>query len=84
MTDWRSCDNCGVFPLTNYCTIKTNTVICDYWKPIPCKRCGGALSEQRIYNYDGGAIKELAKYDGRVYRHCYACHSEFFIGGENT
>lgn len=71
MTDWRSCENCGVFPLTNYCTIKTNTVICDYWKPIPCKYCGGALSEIRERkNKNGKVIKR--------YRHCYACHAEFF------
>lgn len=65
MAEWRSCDNCGVFPLTNYCTVKTNTVICDYWKPIPCPRCHGPLSTTREHN-------------GRKYRHCYACHSEFF------
>ena len=65
MGDWKSCDNCGVFPLTIYCTVKTNTVICDYWKPIPCKYCGGPLSEIREHN-------------GRKYRHCYSCHSEFF------
>ena len=41
------------------------------WKPIPCKYCNGPLSEIREHN-------------GRRYRHCYACHSEFFIGGENT
>ena len=66
MSEWRSCDNCGVFPLTNYCTVKTNTIICDYWKPIPCKSCGGTLSEIREHN-------------GRKYRHRYSCHAEFFV-----
>lgn len=78
MADWRSCDNCGVFPLTNYCTIKTNTVICDYWKPIPCPHCGRPLSELRKYRYGGGPIGELARYHGQWYRHCYSCHAEFF------
>lgn len=78
MADWRSCDNCGVFPLTNYCTIKTNTVICDYWKPIPCQHCGGPLSEKRKYRYGGGPIGELARYNGKWYRHCYSCHAEIF------
>lgn len=66
MSEWRSCDNCGVFPLTNYCTVKTNTIVCDYWKQIPCKSCGGTLSEIREHN-------------GRKYRHCYSCHSEVFV-----
>ncbi len=66
MTDWKSCDNCGMFPLTTYCREKTNAVICDYWKPIPCKRCGGALSEIREHN-------------GKKYRHCYSCHFEFEV-----
>lgn len=66
MSEWRSCDNCDVFPLTNYCTVKTNTIVCDYWKSIPCKSCGGALSEIREHN-------------GRKYRHCYSCHAEFFV-----
>lgn len=35
------------------------------WKPIPCKRCGGILSPVRYHN-------------GRTYRHCYACHMEFY------
>ena len=67
---WKTCDNCGVFPLTNYCTIKTNTVICDYWKPILCERCGGPLSEVR-------------EHKGRKYRHCYSCHGEFFLEAEH-
>lgn len=48
-------------------------------KPIPCPRCGGALSETRIYHYSGGPIAKSRKYDGKLYRHCYACHSEFFV-----
>ena len=76
MSDWKSCDNCS----RHKCHCENLRL----WKPIPCKRCGGPLSELRIYHYGGGPITELAKYDGRVYRHCYACHSELFVGGENT
>ena len=38
---------------------------CVLWKPILCERCGGPLSEVREHN-------------GKRYRHCYSCHSEFF------
>ena len=37
---------------------------CNRWEPIRC-RCGGALSEIREHN-------------GKRYRHCYSCHSEFY------
>ncbi len=43
-----------------------------------CPRCGGKLSEQRIYHYAGGPIRELAGYDGKQYRHCYSCHVDCF------
>ena len=49
------------------------------WKPIPCPRCGGPLSELRKYRYGGGPIGELARYHGQWYRHCYSCHAEFFV-----
>ena len=68
MNDWKSCGNCAVFPLTNYCTAKTNTVICEYWKPMRC-HCGGVLSAARFDK------------DGRPYRHCYACHVEVKLDG---
>ena len=64
MSDYKSCDNCYVFPLTTYCKVKINRIICDYWKPIPCPSCGGVLSDVREHN-------------GKKYRHCYACHFEF-------
>lgn len=62
MTDWRSCDNCG-----RICGLKYDPDIlcCFDWKKLPCQRCGGALSEIREHN-------------GKKYRHCYACHAEFF------
>lgn len=66
MYDWKRCENCGSFPLTTYCVAKTNTVICQYWTSIPCPHCGGTLSTTREYN-------------GKKYRHCYACHFEFEI-----
>lgn len=59
MSDWRSCDNCSV-----QCSRRIANV-CGCWKSIPCKRCGGPLSEIREHN-------------GKRYRHCYACHAEFF------
>ena len=72
MSDWRSCDNCSAAGCSNgdkmYCT--ANNAF-RWWKPIPCKYCGGALSE----------IRERKDKNGKVikrYRHCYACHSEFF------
>lgn len=70
MTDWRSCYNCGF----GACRVNVlsapepYTDPCDYWRKIPCPRCGGALSEVR----PGGR------------RHCYSCHSEIaFSEDEN-
>lgn len=68
---WRSCENCA----RHHCSCENLAL----WKPISCPRCGGALSETRIYHYSAGPIAKLRKYDGKPYRHCYACHSEFFI-----
>ena len=70
MADWKSCENCGLFPLTKYCITKTNSVTCDYWFPIRCKHCVGPLSTIREHN-------------GRKYRHCYYCHGEFFLEAEH-
>lgn len=39
---------------------------CPTWKPLPCPNCGGPLSTIREYN-------------GKKYRHCYACHFEFEV-----
>ena len=63
------------------CKITGHEYGCCGWKPIPCPRCGGPLSELRKYRYGGGPIGELAKYHGQWYRHCYSCHSEFFAEG---
>ena len=66
MTGWRSCDNCDNYQCYKHIVergIETKKPCID-WEPILC-RCGGALSEIREHN-------------GRKYRHCYACHSEFF------
>ena len=75
MTDWRSCDNCS----RHNCHCENLRL----WKPIPCPHCGGPLSELRKYRYGGGPIGELAKYSGKWYRHCYACHSEFYLEAEH-
>ena len=69
MTDWKSCNNCKSFVDPFWCACvrcKDNEGHIDFsmWEPILC-RCGGALSEIREHN-------------GRKYRHCYACHAEFF------
>lgn len=73
MTDWKSCDNC----IYTNCAWDIDGTACDHWEPIRC-RCGGALSELRTYHYTEGPITDLAKYEGKRYRHCYACHAEFF------
>lgn len=41
-----------------------------YSQAVRCPKCGGMLSEVR-------------EYKGERYRHCYACHSEFFLDGEH-
>lgn len=72
MSDWRSCDNCGDRICYGYMQINPKldlTRSCYDWQKIPCTFCGGALSEKRYHN-------------GKVYRHCYACHAEFYIGEE--
>ena len=60
---WKTCDNCA--DLDEYDCRAAPAKNCEYWKPIPCKLCGGPLSETREHN-------------GKKYRHCYACHMEFY------
>ena len=78
MSNWKSCENCAD---TEDCWYGKDDYPfegdCSAWTPMRC-RCGGALSETRIYHYGGGPIQDLMKYDGKPYRHCYACHGEFF------
>lgn len=73
MTDWRSCENCS----NDDCPWNHDGAACNRWEPIRC-RCGGVLSEFRTFHYTEGQITDLAKYEGKRYRHCYACHAEFF------
>ncbi len=47
------------------CSSRLDKGACGCWKPMPCPHCGGALSITREHN-------------GKRYRHCYSCHSEFF------
>jgi len=68
---WKTCDNCARW----ICSCENKKL----WKPIPCPRCGGPLSELRKYRYGGGPIRSMARYDGKWYRHCYSCHSEIFV-----
>lgn len=63
MNSWKSCENCS-----SEC--KGFASPCPWWNPIPCRYCGGALSETREHN-------------GKKYRHCFACHFEFFEEGED-
>lgn len=67
MSDWKSCDNCVDIGCRNYMSEMDflHGSICGDWKPIQCPYCGGALSEIR-------------EHKGKKYRHCYACHFEFF------
>jgi len=66
MTNWRSCGNCDDYKCYKHMVEigLEKGMPCDDWEPIPCKRCGGALSEIREHN-------------GKRYRHCYSCHFEF-------
>lgn len=69
MSEWRSCDNCRIKERCKPAEECLNKSDPFWWLPIPCKNCGGALSEKRYHN-------------GKAYRHCYACHAEFYIGEE--
>lgn len=71
MSDWRSCDNCGDIECRSHINLDFPSIgCCTEWQLLRCPRCGGALSETREHN-------------GRKYRHCYACHMEFFEDGES-
>lgn len=61
MDEWRSCGNCA----RHHCHCENLRL----WKPIPCERCGGPLSEIRYHR-------------GRKYRHCYSCHFDFYFTEE--
>ena len=67
----RSCGNCR--DLTCFAIMQNAgidvTEPCDTWKPLPCKSCGGTMSEIRIHN-------------GRRYRHCFSCHFEYDEEGD--
>lgn len=63
----RSCRNCRdltCFAIMRNAGIDTEEP-CYSWRPIPCKSCGGALSEIRTHK-------------GRRYRHCFSCHFETY------
>ena len=69
MGEWKSCENC-VSLHRGWCKpmpsmIRPPDVTCAFWFAIECKYCRGPLSELREHN-------------GRKYRHCYACHMEFY------
>ena len=73
---WKTCGNCADV----FCPF-TEDKACESWLAIECPHCGGPLSELRKYRYGGGPIRELARYHGKWYRHCYSCHAEFFVEG---
>lgn len=73
MSDWRSCENCrhfGKICAGGFVEICITRKVFG-WNPIPCKYCGGALSEIREWKDKNGKVIKR-------YRHCYACHAEFF------
>lgn len=68
MTDWRSCDNCfhfGKICAGGFFEICITRKVSGY-KPIPCKYCGGPLSEIREHN-------------GKKFRHCYSCLMDYEV-----
>ena len=68
MTDWRSCDNCfhfGKICAGGFVEICITRKVSG-WNPIPCKYCGGTLSEIR-------------EHDGKKYRHCYSCLMDYEV-----
>ena len=69
MENWKGCSNCGKRKCAAGMAIRfpNDDSPCDYdWEPLPCVYCGGPLSSIREHN-------------GRKYRHCYACHFEFYL-----
>lgn len=74
MSSWKSCENCAdkkiCYTINGvYLSYKKQQLQfkCSNWRPMRC-RCGGALSTIREHN-------------GKLYRHCYSCHFEFFEDG---
>ena len=74
MASWKTCDNCW---RSQTCG-ETSKYWCNnlphekaFWQPIYCKLCGGPLSETREH-------KPKDEEETRRYRHCYACHMEFY------
>ena len=69
--NWKTCNNCD----DGECWFDRDELPfegdCHAWTPMPCKLCGGILSPVRYHN-------------GRTYRHCYACHFEFYDDEEGT
>ena len=71
---YKSCGNCRIYDRCIYekpCVVIdpfTFETIKQYhgWRPMPCPKCGGILSEVR-------------EHAGKKFRHCYACHFEFPI-----
>ena len=65
MSNGKSCENCAE---TEDCGYGLDDDPfegdCSAWTPMRC-RCGGILSAPREHN-------------GKKYRHCFACHFEFF------
>ena len=70
--NWKSCENCDD---AEDCWYGQDDYPfegdCSTWTPMRCKLCGGILSPVRYHN-------------GRTYRHCYACHFEFYDDEEGT
>lgn len=72
-----------------------NCSTCKYWEPVSCVCCNGASFRRADFTLrsDGcafwekhqcrcGGTLEEREYNGKLYYHCYSCHSEFFQGGE--
>ena len=72
MDDWKSCDNCRYYAREQMYCLRfgchtEDGAWCNNWEAVKC-RFGGALSTTREHN-------------GKKYRHCFACHFEFFEEG---
>ena len=65
----RECKHCDSCNVANAFQYRIGKCVMFDEKPLAC-RCGGPLSEIRYHN-------------GKPYRHCFACHFEFYLeGGE--
>ena len=69
MSDWKSCGNCQREDECRYWSICIPQEDFPLWRPLPCPKCGGTLSEIRVQG-------------GKRLRHCYSCHFEFYLEGE--